>query len=189
MSKAEWSLLSSLLSPRMRPLHGNHIATSADSFTFDFIVWMAYNVFILSPADWQPCCFWCGPATNKTAVGIHECLFVQIHVEFPQQMGFLGHGECVFYCKSHQLFTKRPHHCAASTIRAFPLLLIRTALFSVLVGFFLLLILTVLRGTGCAVAGMRVAPHRFICLNNWSTVSVTVWKGLRGVAFLESVGH
>lgn len=34
-----------------------------------------------------------------------------------------------------------------------------------------------LGGIRCAVAGMRVAPHKFISLNTWSTVSETVWKG------------
>lgn len=156
MSKAEWSLLS------ITPLTQNETFAQQPHCYICGLFYLRFHcvdglqVFIPSPAEWQPHCFWCGPATNKTAVGIHGCLFVQIHVQFPRQTGFLGHGECVFYCKSHQLFTKRPHHCAASTIWAFPLLLICNVFLLSFVCW--LLILTVLGGMGCAVAGMRVAP-------------------------------
>lgn len=32
-------------------------------------------------------------------------------------------------------------------------------------------------------------PHRFICLNTWSPVAGTIWKGLGGVALMEQICH
>lgn len=138
----------------------------------DFMIWMTCNDFypftcwmasLLFPLwayykqnscgySWMPLC------ADTCSLYLLKCL----------QMGFLGHIECVFFTiRVTQLFTKYLHHFATSTIWAFWLFLILTALLS---GFFSVFYLFVFNFG--SFSGYRICyclnvngPHRFRCLN------------------------